>query len=498
MILASKVPLLLMAVLFVFSRAGAAPRQSLANVERKVAVIMETSPAIARGRVGFKFLDIDTNIVLAETSSSHFFTPASNAKLYTAALALARLGPDYRFQTQLRTSSAWSPGQDAIADLQMVGGGDPDLSGRPMPYRVNATEGDPLAALRELADTVVQKGIRRVDGDVTGVAARYGRNSYPDGWTIDDSTYSYGAPVSSLAVNDSSVAVILRPTEAGELAQVELRPSFEHFIVQNQVSTDNSSAAHVKLSRQPGTNELIISGTIGRAVDQWREDVAIEDPALFSAEALTSVLKERGVMVRGEARARYEADDAMSSSGALLGERASQPLSEILRVVNKESQNLHAEMVLREVAFVRTGTGSLEDGQKEREAFLTEAGVTHLGTGYVLDDGSGLARQDLTSPDSTVALLRYMWTRADQAAWVNTLPIGGLDGSLQHRFQKVPGAERIRAKTGSLSHVNTLSGYIDTSEHHCIAFSVMVNGTAGHESEVRDFIDRLCSVFLAL
>ena len=137
-------------------------------------------------------------------------------------------------------------------------------------------------------------------------------------------------------------------------------------------------------------------------------------------------------------------------------------------------------------------------GLKEREAFLQEAGITREGTGFALADGSGLARHDLTTADSTVALLRYMWERPEREVWLRSLPIGSLDGSLQHRFRSIAGAQRIHAKTGSLAHVNALSGYIETRRHGWIAFSIMVNGTVGREAQVREFIDRLCSIFLDL
>ncbi len=469
-----------------------------AHLEQRIQTLMAASPAVARGRVGFKFADADTGAVLAEHDATHFFTPASNAKLYTTALALVRLGPGYQFRTELRTSSAWHAGQDTVANLQIVGGGDPNLSGRALPYQVNAPEGDPLAALKPLLDKVSEQGIRCVTGDVTGVAGRYGGEAYPDGWTLDDTLYSYGAPVSALSLNDNSVSVIVRPTELGELADLELRPGVAHFVVQNQVTTDASEAAHVKLSRPPGSNEIILTGSIGQRVNQWREDVAVDDAALFTAEAFVDLLRERGITVGGAARGQYEQTNPTAVAGTALGEQLSHPLSEIAQVINKVSQNLHTEILLREVAFLRTGTGSQENGDKEREAFLNEAGISRDGTGYAIDDGSGLARQDLTTPDSTVALLRWMWARPERDVWVNTLPIGGLDGSLQHRFRNIAGAGRVRAKTGLLSHVNTLSGYIETREHGCIAFSIMVNGTAGHDADVRDFIDKLCALFLPL
>ncbi len=185
-------------------------------------------------------------------SATHFFTPASNTEVVHDRIGTCKLGPDYRLRTQLWTSGDWSPGQDTIRDLRILGGGDPNLSGRTVPYAVDALESDPLEALRQLVDLIVETGSSHVDGDVTAVATRYGGAGYPDGWTLDDSTYGYGAPVSSLSLNDNSVAVIIRPTEAGELADLELRPSLSHFVVQNHVLTENSDSS---ISSSRGSQE---------------------------------------------------------------------------------------------------------------------------------------------------------------------------------------------------------------------------------------------------
>jgi serine-type D-Ala-D-Ala carboxypeptidase/endopeptidase (penicillin-binding protein 4) len=153
-------------------------------------------------------------------------------------------------------------------------------------------------------------------------------------------------------------------------------------------------------------------------------------------------------------------------------------------------------MLLREVAFARTGASTLENGKKERETFLAEAGVTRNGTGFSSSDGSGLSRSDLTTPNSTVTLLRYMWTQPEREVWLQSLPVGAWDGSLEHRFRRIAGSQDVHAKTGSLSHVNALSGYLRTKSRRTVAFSIMVNGTLSPESAVRELIDRLCAVFL--
>ncbi len=492
--------LLLAPVAIAFSQNGSG------DLAQRVAALTQTAPAVERGRFGYKVVDLETGEVLAAQDAEKFFTPASNTKLYTTALALVRLGPNYKFHTELRTADTYKPGQTNLDDLQLIGGGDPNLSGRMLPYTVDSTNGDPFSALEELAGKLVESGVREIDGDVTGVATRYPGELYPDGWTVADSIYGYGAPVSSLTLNDNTISLVLHPAAAGELAQVELRPAVSHLVILNEVITDASKATRIEVSRAPGSNEVVVWGTLGSATPEWRQDLAIDDPALFAAEALMAVLRDRGVTVRGVARSEYRAASdvpnpieelpALSPRGTLLAVHESPPLWEAIQVTNKVSQNLHAEMLLREVAQVTHGVGTLEAGRIERRAFLEEIGITHDATGFALADGSGLARQDLTTPDSTVALLDYMWQRPERDLWMQSLPTGGVDGTLQHRFADVAGAQRIHAKTGSLSHVNALSGYIEMQQHRWLAFSIMVNATEDHDSEVRAFIDHLCALFL--
>ena len=153
-------------------------------------------------------------------------------------------------------------------------------------------------------------------------------------------------------------------------------------------------------------------------------------------------------------------------------------------------------MLFRESAVAAQKPGTLENARSARETFLTAAGIPSLDKTFVLTDGSGLARQDLASPEVLVLLLQYMWIRPERDVWLQSLPIGALDGSLEKRFRRIRGAERVHAKTGSLSHVYYLSGYIERKDHTWIAFAVLVNATTGPDADVRDFIDHLCAIFL--
>jgi D-alanyl-D-alanine carboxypeptidase/D-alanyl-D-alanine-endopeptidase (penicillin-binding protein 4) len=484
-----------------FAAMGAPPESAQIQIGR----LLSASPHLRRGHVGFEFVDAETGELLAAQGSDQFFTPASNTKLYTTAVALERLGVNYQFKTSIRTTAKLAPGQAVIPNVTLIGGGDPNLSGRILPFSEDAQDNSALAAIDKLADQIAQRGIRRISGDVIGDDTRYPYDPYPDGWTFDDALWYYGAPVSALSVNDNSVRLTVRATEVGALADICLQPDVGYFVVLNQVVTDNSAANHVTISRPAGSNELVLSGTIGRRSRQTQEDIAVADPALFAAQALRQALEERGVTIDGEARALHRDLNnvtnplggpliATTPSGTELASLESAPLWQIVQVINKVSQNLHAEMLLREVGYATRNVGTLAAGLGERQNFLQQAGIST--NDYDFSDGSGLARQGLTTPASTVALLRYMWARPEKKLWLESLPVGGVDGSLRRRFNGLTGGDRVHAKTGSLSHVSALSGYLLTNGGRWIAFSMMANAELNDSPEVTAFFDRACAIFL--
>jgi D-alanyl-D-alanine carboxypeptidase/D-alanyl-D-alanine-endopeptidase (penicillin-binding protein 4) len=484
------------------SRSGLAePNPAQQQIEQMIV----SSPDLGRGNIGFEFADAQTGEVIAAQGASRLFTPASNTKLYTTALAVVRLGITYTFKTSVRTSVSRVADNGAIPDLIFIAGGDPNLSGRTLPYSTAPDHTDPLKAIAALADQIAAKGVKQVDGDLVADDSRYPYEPYADGWTFDDGTWYYGAPVSAFSVNDNAVHVTVTATRPGDLADVRLDPEVGALMVLNQAVTDRTNVAKVNMLRVPGSNELVVSGTVGQTAPPAQEDVAVADPALFAANALKFELENRGVVVRGEPRAVHRdlttvpnplaAQRVVASpTGTELASLESAPLFEAIQVVNKVSQNLHAEMLLREVAYATRSVGTLAAGLEERKVFLEEAGIPD--TAYAFADGSGLARQGLTSPNATVALLRYMWNRPEKESWVNSLPVGGVDGSLKNRFKNVDGADRVHAKTGSLSHVAALSGYLETKSGRWIIFSMMANAELNDSDEVQKFFDAACELFL--
>jgi D-alanyl-D-alanine carboxypeptidase/D-alanyl-D-alanine-endopeptidase (penicillin-binding protein 4) len=222
--------------------------------------------------------------------------------------------------------------------------------------------------------------------------------------------------------------------------------------------------------------------------------IGVEDPALYAAKALQAALESRGIAVGGEAAARhlYPGETAVEPAGIELARRTSAPLLEDLKITDKVSQNLHAELALRAVGRARRNVGSFEAGLEEMAAFLLEAGIPP--EAYNFHDGSGLARLNLVTPGTVVKLLRHMYAGPHREEWISLLPIGGRDGTLSNRFGDSLAAGRVHAKTGSLSHVSALSGYIQRNEGNWVAFSILVNNYNARTPEVRGVMDRICNL----
>ncbi|HYO79779.1 MAG TPA: D-alanyl-D-alanine carboxypeptidase/D-alanyl-D-alanine-endopeptidase [Bryobacteraceae bacterium] len=460
-----------------------------ATVEQRVNGLIAASKEAAGGYWGIYAVEIASGRVLLARNSRKFFVPASNAKLFATGFAFDRLGPDYRFTTRV-TTDARPDASGRVRELRLVGGGDPNLSARKLPYDPAEADGNPLSPIELLADQAVASGVRVIDGDVVGDDTAYLYEPYPEGWSAEDPVWEYGAPVSALTLNDNAFRLTLQPAEEPGLpAKLIIWPSLEHLTIHNHTVTVPAGPAKVSISRLPGSQELLVRGTV---FDERKNLIAVADPALYAAEALRDALLERGVLVRGTVRAlhRFVADapspSPLSFEAALL---RSAPLHQALQVMNKVSQNLHTELLLREIARLRTGVGSYRGGLKELEEFLEQIGLSTADTS--LKDASGLSRLTLVTPEAVVAVLRHMYAGPHRAAWVDTLPRGGVDGTLDERFKALPRGATIQAKTGSLSHVSALAGYLTSRRGRTVAFSIIVNNYNAPASSIRPVIDRV-------
>jgi serine-type D-Ala-D-Ala carboxypeptidase/endopeptidase (penicillin-binding protein 4) len=477
-----------------------------ADLASRLDHIIDSANALSHAFVGAQVVELGDGRVLYARNSERLFVPASNMKLFTTALALMRLGTDYRLATQIGASSPIDAGGTLPGDLELIGGGDPSLSGREYPYRSRAAPGAvySFSAVDELADQLMARGLKRIDGDVAGDDSRYVWEPQPGPWSSDSATREYGAPVSALILHDNTFALTLRPAErAGDLARITLAPPFENFAIDNRVVTIDRGERKIDFYRSASGRELHVWGTIPRREAGFTEPLAIGDPALYAAEVLRDALLRRGVAIRGEAVARHRFPDEPSSSSpaeaapkltSVLVERRSPPLFDLLQVVDKVSQNLHAEMLLREVAVASGHVGSVGAGLEAMDDFLSGIGIAN--SGHQFTDGSGLSRATLVTPQAITKLLVYMNQSKYREQWLDLLPIGGEDGTLRARFAEHSEARNIHAKTGTLDHVRAMSGYADTPGHGRVAFSFLVNNFEGPGAGVTAVLDQLALALL--
>jgi D-alanyl-D-alanine carboxypeptidase/D-alanyl-D-alanine-endopeptidase (penicillin-binding protein 4) len=459
---------------------------------------------------------------LYSQNADKLFTPASNTKLFTTAAALALIGPDYKFRTTVETSGTLDRYGRLNGDLVLVGHGDPNLSGRELPYDLRTQRNDdPIQALESLADALVQKGVKFIDGDIVADDSYFAFERYGEGWSQDDLVWADGAPVSALTINDNVVFVNILPADRpGEKAFVSVKPFADYYHLDNRIiTTPAGTGRKFFVNREPGSTVLTLWGNMPLDDAGANEALAIEDPAEFAAGLFRQLLEKRGIVIYGHQRTRHTELATLSTfsvtaiapsrggrdndgqSGPLktqqpitLASYESKPLLQDVRVINKVSQNLHAEILLRLLGRERGNAGTVEGGLEVLRGFLTQAGIAN--DQYVFYDGSGLSRQNLVTPHAIVQLLRYCATQPWGADYKATFPISGVDGSLSDRFNSPRLQSRIVAKTGALGGVKALSGYATSDAGPVVVFSILSNNFNLPAKRVTDAIDQLVRVIV--
>ena len=409
-------------------------------------------------------------------------TPASNQKVLTTAAAAERLGWDYRYTTRIYTTGAVDSNGAVNGDLVVVSDGDPTINPRhPQRWAIFDEWGKQLAA----------KGIRTVNGHLIGDDNAFEEPGWGLGWAWDDLAFGYGAAASALQYNENQVELMVGPgLEAGARAIISMSPAGSGLIIDHQVTTvAPGEPSRITLLRPPGSDRLVVSGQVAVGSPPITEYAAVDNPTQVYLNAMRVALGRQGVNIE---RTPLDIDAVRvapdMSKATLLLEDKSPSLAEIIDVTLKWSRNIYAETMLRSMApdgAPKTAAGGLA----ALEETLNDWGIFR--DYFLARDGSGLSRYDYLTADALTWLLTYLWADPKHAELYRAaLPVFGVTGNIAGRLKDTPASGRVWAKTGSMSQVRSLSGYIVTAEGEPLVFAFIVNGFRVPSREIDAAMDR--------
>lgn len=484
----------LLLILCVPLSAFAQAPKTLTELQTRISAIL-TKPELASATIGVKVTSLDSGRVLFEENAIKLLRPASNMKIYTVATALDRLTPEYRFTTSVFANARPDAAGVIRGDLRIYGRGDPSIAAR-------FNNGDYFKAIDDLATRIVAAGVKRVEGDLVGDETYFTGPKYGSGWEWEDLTWYYGAEVTPLAINDNVLDLFIKPGPAvGQPALITTGPPDPLLTIVNRVTTSAKGVRReIAIHRGLGENTITITGSIPLE-GSFTAGIGISHAALLFVYLLRNSLVQKGVVITGKSRTTGEvatpsvvipqptqptqAHSSVSSVAQTeLATLQSPPFSVIAAQTMKPSQNLYTELILRTLGKtspppLTTTTPSIFNPTSEYlgieavKSFLKTAGIRP--ESLILDDGSGLSRNDMITADATVQLLTFMSKHRYASVFYDSMPIAGVDGTLRNRLKGTAAEKNLRAKTGSLSSAASLAGYVTTASGEKLAFAIMVN-----------------------
>ncbi len=434
---------------------------------------------------GVRVDSLETGRTLFAHHADRLMSPASNSKLYTGALALDVLGPDHRIVTPLLVRAKPDAAGTLAGDLIISGRGDPSWKSARRRDDFHGIFAPFVAVLRAA-------GVKRITGDIIADTTWFHAAPNGAGWTVDDLNDDYGAEIAAISLEDNYADVRLAPAAtAGEPGAVTLIQPETGLVLDNRLVTAAPGAERqVVVRRLFDDNVVHVFGQLPVGAKEEFSEITVPRPAAWFARALKAALIREGIPVDGGARSVRWPDAPSAPADALkLGEIVSSPMRALVAGFMKPSQNLETDLIFAYLGEVRrTATtptwrdsetlalGALRD-------FLRKHGLPADDVRF--EEGSGLSRNNLTTANATVGLLRVMAKHAAAQAFANSLPIAGVDGSLKRRMADPATAGNVRAKTGTLRYANSLSGYVTTAAGERLAFSFMLNRNAGQPANRR-------------
>ncbi len=448
---------------------AASPRHAASSLADGIDAYL-AQPRFAHAQWGIDVASLDSGAALYRRNADSLFLPASNAKLYTAALALQTLGAEARFSTTLYATATPHADGTLPGNLILQGGGDPSL-------------GDPDVSpdwADRLAATLAERGVKRVRGDLIADDTWFAGPLFGNGWEALDLQTDYGAQSGALGARDNVVRVKVA-REGTRCCNVTVDPSQSGIRVVNLTG----SAAPLSLYRPPGSDVLYASGSLRTNQPRGSYALSVPDGALFAANLLRDALARRGIELHGKVRAVHwpEANGAMASQPTAIAGITSPPLSQLLVHTLKHSDNRYAQMLLQQVGAQTARAGVCNDraeppqtsadwGLCAMRVLLGRIGIDNGEATFA--DGAGLSRHDLVTPAATVKLLAWIARQPFANVLRNALPVAGIDGTLQYRMRDGAATDNVQAKTGTLAHAYTLSGFVTDAAGERLVFSLML------------------------
>ena len=437
-----------------------------------------TAPGVQRAVWGIVVQSLERPERLFELNPRALLVPASTAKLASLATAVDAAGWGYRFETTLR---ATGPIVDGVlqGDLVVVGSGDPAIGGR---------GGDDVSGW---IDALKALGIRRIEGRVIGDDDAVEEPRPQLGWTWDDLGYTSGALFGALNFAENRLVVTIAPADTvGGLSTISVEPLAAHRPLGNRSVTGAAGSAQLLWPEQrPGEPFLTIAGSIPVGAPPARLSVSAGNPTFWFASALRHELIAHGIDVAGDA---FDVDDVIPppdrAGGTILFTHRSRTLGEIARPLLADSINLYGEAVMR----LNASRDALPTNDAAIEGLDRRLGAWGLPPGsWQIVDGSGLSRRNTIAPEALVAVLQRMYDPSGQSPWMTALPVAGRDGTLAGRMRGTPAEDNVRAKTGTVSNIRSMAGYVRTRDGEMLAFAIMADNFEGTGGAATEAIDRM-------
>ncbi|MBK7630014.1 MAG: D-alanyl-D-alanine carboxypeptidase/D-alanyl-D-alanine-endopeptidase [Ignavibacteriales bacterium] len=397
-----------------------------------------------------------------------FVVPASNLKLFTSAAGLLLLGSDYRFSTNIFINGHQS-GSTIYGDLIVQGRGDPTISGRFYNNDINFVYDTWI-------DSLVDLGVTNINGNIVGDDNLFDDIGLGNGWSWDYETDWYSAQSSAISFNDNCVDITIHYDSKYDSVIVTSNPSLRSIVILNHViAAAGNEKTNIEVNRERGTNVITVSGKFRKDANDFVTYATVLNPTQFAMIVFKNRLEKRGIRVNGYAIDIDDYERVIDYDDLeLLFVSYSENISEIIKVINKGSQNFFAEQLLKTIGLEKLGFGSIINGINAAKEIFAEIGLNP--ENIIMVDGSGLSHLNMVTPRQVVELLKYMYSnKRAYFDFYNSLPIAGVDGTLGNRMKNTTAENVVRAKTGYIGHVRSLSGYAVTGDNEPIVFSMIAN-----------------------